>query len=167
MIGHVVNVEEKRAVAALAADDFGGLTEIETVGLETARAEVMHVQIALDAGRSLEGTRTEKRTVERIEGEGRVAAAIQWMWQPAGNVAGSDSGHGCRETSVGTGREAGEHVVFSEPAWPARAFHDEFARFAVKRLEITTIVRRHFHSRGGGNVETGFVMQQDNVRKFA
>src|SRR4029453_809963 len=89
------------------------------------------------------------------------------MRKPSGDAAGSDPGHGCSEKSEGTGREAREHVVFSEPAWPTRAFHNKPACFSVERLEVTMVAGRHFHSRRCSNVETGFVMQQDNVRKFA
>src|ERR1019366_9304282 len=89
------------------------------------------------------------------------------MRQPATNAAGGDPGHGRGETSVGAGREAGEHVVFGEPAWSAHALHDKLARFAVQRPEMTVIAGRHFYSGRRGDVETGFVMQQDNVREFA
>ena len=64
-------------VRALASDDFDGLIEIKTVSLEIARAKVPHIQITLDAGRRLEGTRTEKSAVERIEAERLIAAAAQ------------------------------------------------------------------------------------------
>src|ERR1035437_8844719 len=77
MIGHGVNVEEERPIAALAFDNFGGLIEIKTISLEVTRAEVEHVQIARDAGRRLEGTRTEKSAIERIEAEGLIAAAAR------------------------------------------------------------------------------------------
>ena len=89
------------------------------------------------------------------------------MRQPTTDAAGGDPGHGCGETSIGAGREAGEHVVFGEPARSARALHDKLARLAVQRPEMTMIAGRHFYSGRGGNVETGFIMQQDNVREFA
>src|SRR5258708_672194 len=72
MIGHCINIKEERSVAALAFDDFDGPIEIETIGLKITRAEVGYVQIARDADSGLEGTRTEKCAIERIEAEGFV-----------------------------------------------------------------------------------------------
>ena len=167
MIGDIVDVEEERPVAALALDNLDGLIEIETVGLEIRGAEVAHVQIMRDADRRLEGTRAEKSTVERIEAEGLVAATAQRQRQASIDVSRGDPGDGRRETSVGTGRKAGEHIVLGEPAWSADALDDELARLAVQRLEMMLIAGWHFYAWRDRNVETRFIVQQDNVREFA
>src|SRR3954470_23294436 len=81
-------------------------------------------------------------------------------------VSGGDPGDGGRKASVGTGRKAGQHVILCEPAWSAHALHDEFARLAVQRLEMMAIACGHLDAGRHGNVETGFVMEKDDVREF-
>ena len=56
MIGHGVDVKEKRPIAAFTRDDFERPVEVVTVSLEVTRAEVKHIQIVLDADGRLEGT---------------------------------------------------------------------------------------------------------------
>src|SRR5450759_2032874 len=89
------------------------------------------------------------------------------MRQSSTDASGGDPRHRCGETTIGAGRKAGEHVIFGEPAWSARALHHKLARLAVPRLEMTPIAGRHFDSGRGGDVEAGFVMQKDNMRQFA
>src|SRR5215813_14748897 len=88
------------------------------------------------------------------------------MGQPTADPASSNSGNRCSETSVGTSRQAGEHIVFSEPARPACTFDDKPARRSICRLEMPVIARWDFHSRCCGNVEARLVVQQDYVWKL-
>src|SRR5665213_1005351 len=88
------------------------------------------------------------------------------MRQPADDATGSNPRHGGSKTSVGSSRQSREHVVFSEPAWPTGAFHNKLACFAVQRLEMMVIAERHFNAGRGGDVETGFIVQKNDVRQL-
>ena len=93
MIGDGIDIQEQRTVAALARDDLFGLLEVEAVRLETARPQIRHVHIVLDAGCGLEAARAEKSAVERIKAERFVTATGQRMRQPARDAAGGDARH--------------------------------------------------------------------------
>ena len=167
MIGDRVDVEEERPLPALARDDLFRLVEIEGVALEILGAEIGHVEIAPDAGRGLEGARAQEGAVERIEAEGLVAAMRQRRGQSAPDAAGGDARDGRCEASIGSRRQAGEHIVFREPARAAIALDDQLAGLAVKRAEMVLVTRRHVDAGDGGDVEARLIVQENNVRQLA
>ena len=57
MIGDGIDINEKRAIAALALDKLGSSVEVKAIRLEITGAKVDHVQVVRDAGRRLESTR--------------------------------------------------------------------------------------------------------------
>ena len=83
------------------------------------------------------------------------------------DVPRCDPGDRRREASVGTSRKASEHIILGEPAWSADALDDQFARLTIQRLEMMLITRPALLCLGGRNVETRFIVQQDNVRELA
>src|SRR5262245_63883099 len=139
MIGDSIDIKEERPVPALARDNLFCLVEIEAVALEILSAKIGHVEIAADAGRLLEGARAQESTVEWIEAKGLVTAVRKRGGQSALNAAGGDARDRSRETPIGSCREAGEHIIFREPAGAAIAFDDQLARLAVKRAEMILV----------------------------
>src|ERR1700737_4877209 len=125
MIGDRVNVEKKRPLAALALHNVDRSIEIKAIRLEVTRTEVDHIKIARDSHARLKGARAEKSSIEWIEAETLVAAAIQCRRQPATDAAGGNPGHRRGETPIRANRKTGEHVVFRKPTRSADAFHDE------------------------------------------
>src|SRR6187401_411640 len=89
------------------------------------------------------------------------------MRQPSADAARGEASQGCRKTPKGAGRKTGQHVKFGEPAWSACRLHDKLARLAVQRLKMAMIAGRYSNSRRGGNVEAGFVVKKNNMRKFS
>ena len=75
MIGHRVHIEKQRRLDARPLDQIDRAIVVETVGLERAGPEVLHIEVVCDAGRGLKCARPQERAVERIEAEGFVAAA--------------------------------------------------------------------------------------------
>ena len=96
-----------------------------------------------------------------------VAAAAQRQRQSALDAAGGNAGHEIGKPAERARREPGEHVVFGEPARAAIALGQELARLAVVRVEMAAVARRHLDSCGLTNVETGFIMDHDDVRPAA
>ena len=167
MIGHRVDIEEQRSLAAFPSNQIDCAVVVKTVGFEVARAEIAHIQIMRDAGRRLKSARSEKRTVERIHAEGLIAAVLQRARQPAIDATGSDPRHGCRKPPERANRKAGEHIVFGEPAWSADALHEKLARLAIERLKMSMIPGRHIDPGRHGDVKARFIVQQDDMWKLA
>src|SRR5262245_11630427 len=167
MIGDSIDIEEERPVPALARDDLFCLVEIEAVALEILSAKIGHVEIAADAGRLLEGARAQEGTVEWVEAKGLVTAVRKRGGQSALNAAGGDARDRSRETPIGSCREAGEHIIFREPAGAAIAFDDQLARLAVKRAEMILVSGRYVDARYGGDVEVRLVVQENDVGQLA
>ena len=117
----------------------------------------------LDAGGGLETARAHERAIGRIERDGAVAAAAQRQRQAALDAARGDAGHEIGKPAERARRQPGEHVVFGEPARAAIALGQELALLAVERFEMAAIARRHLDAIGLTNVETGFVMDHDDV----
>src|SRR6478609_8054112 len=90
MIGNRVDIEEERPPSSFATDQIDGAGEVKAVGLETARAEIAHVQIVRDTGSRLKGARSQKRAIERIQAIGLIAAPLQRARQSAVDVTCGD-----------------------------------------------------------------------------
>ena len=120
-----------------------------------------------DARGSLKSARSEKGTIKRIQAERLIAALLQRTRQSAVDVTGSDPCHGCCKPSERSNREAGEHIVFGEPAWSADALHEKLARLAIERLKMSMIPGRHIDPGRYGDVKARFVVQQDDMWKLA
>src|SRR5262245_3121883 len=143
VIGGEIDVDEGRAVAALACDDAGSRVVVIAVGLELGRADRGGIHEMLDAGGLLEPAGAHEGAVRGIERIGLIAAPVQRTWQPALDPAGRDTGDEIGEPAVGARRKAGEHIVFGIPARPAGPLRDEFALLAVERAEVGAVVGRH------------------------
>src|SRR5712672_2838417 len=112
----------------------------------------------LDAGGGLEAARAHEGAIGRIERDRVVAAAAQRQRQSALDAARGDPRHEVGEAPERARRQAGEHIVFGEPARPAIALGQEFSLLAVEGLEVTAIALRHLDAFGLTNVETRLIM---------
>src|SRR5437016_281880 len=63
------------------------------------------------------------------------------------------------------GRKAGEEIVLGKPARPARALDQKVALFAVERPEMRLVSSRDSDVRRRAQVEGGFVVDKDDVRR--
>ncbi len=117
----------------------------------------------LDAGGGLETARAHEGAIGRIERERVVAAAAQRQRQAALDPARRDAGDEIGEPAERTRRQPGEHIVFGEPARAAIALGEEFTRLAVGRIEVAAVAPGHLDAFGLTNVETGFVVDHDDV----
>src|SRR5205085_1214339 len=96
-----------------------------------------------------------------------IAAAAQRQRQSALDPAGGDARHEISEPAERARREACQHVVFGEPARTAIALGKEAALFAVDGFEMAAVASRHLDAGGPTNIETGFIMDHDDVRPHA
>src|SRR6476646_1538222 len=167
MIGHRVDIEEEGSLAAFTPDQIDRAVVVKTVGFEVVGAKIAHIHIMRDARGSLKSARSEKGTMKRIQAEGLIAAVLQRTRQSAVDVTGSDPCHGCCKPSERPNREAGERIVFGEPAWSADALHEKLPRLAIERLKMSMIPGRHVDPGRYGNVKARFVVQQDDMWKLA
>ena len=164
MIGGEIDEHEQRRRRRLLRHQSDGLVVEEAVGLDVLGAEIVRVVEMLDAGGGLETARAHERAIGRIERDRFIAAAAQRQRQSALDAAGGDPGDEIGKPAERPRREPGQHIVFGEPARAAIALGQEFARRAVERGEMAAIARRHLDAIDAANVETGLIMDHDDVR---
>ena len=167
MIGGEIDEREQRRRRRLLRHQAERLVIEEAVGLDVPGAEIVRVIEVLDAGGQLETARAHEGAEGRIQRDRIVAAAAQRQRQAALDAARGDAGHEIGEPAERPRRQPGQHVVFGEPARPAIALGQEFALLAVERVELAAIAFRHLDAAGRANIETGFIVDHDDVRPHA
>jgi len=165
MVGGEIDIEEHRRARVLAPDQARGVVVVERVGLEYMASGVDAVDEMLHAGALAERAGGQKAADHRKDREGPVAAAGERARQAARHPPGGDGGDEKLERSIGARGQAGEHVVFGEPARAAGPFHQKFPRLAVEGQEVAAVILGYLDPVDGPDIEARFIVQQDDVRE--